>query len=131
MELLFDNALCIRSSGKVLFFKQVWNELEEHLEWQLYHTINVRGFIYFIRGNVRIQVTTDQLIYFYLIDPVTYMPSLENVMYNYMMCNQMMIGALRRYSITYKTNERSFDIYQRKYMHNLRVCVDNGNFEGS
>lgn len=43
----------------------------------------------------------------------------------------MMIGAKKRYSITYKQNERSFDIYQRKYMHNLRVCVDDGIYEGS
>ena len=62
----------------------------------------MRGFIYFIKGNVRIQITTDKLIYFYLIDPETMEPSLENVMYNYMTCNNMMIGAMRRYSITYK-----------------------------
>lgn len=43
----------------------------------------------------------------------------------------MMIGSKVRYAIAYKTNERGFDIYQRKYMHNLRVCVDNENFEGS
>ena len=52
-------------------------------------------------------------------------------MYNYMMCNQMMIGATKRYSITYKQNESSFDIYQRMYQHNLRVCVDDRNFEGA
>lgn len=72
------------------------------MEWVQYNSINVRGFIYFIRGNVRIQITTDRLIYFYLIDPETFEPTLENVMYNYMMCNQMMIGAMKRYSITYK-----------------------------
>ena len=59
MELLFDQALCVRSSSKVLFFKQVYNEDLEITEWQLYNSINVRGFIYFIRGNVRIQITTD------------------------------------------------------------------------
>ena len=100
-------------------------------EWTLYHTIKIRGFIYFIKGNMRIQITNDQYIYFFLIDPVTFMPTLENVMINYMMCNQMMIGAKKRYSITYKQNERSFDIYQRKFMHNLRVCVDDFNYEGS
>jgi hypothetical protein len=76
-------------------------------------------------------VTTEKIIYFYLIDPLTFLPTLENVMYNYMGCNQMMIGSKVRYAITYKTNEKSFDIYQRKYMHNLRVCVDDQNFEGS
>jgi len=102
MEMLFDQALCVRSSSKILFFKQIYNKMDEITEWVLYNSINVRGFIYFIRGNVRIQITTDQLIYFYLIDTETFEPTLENVMYNYMMCNQMMIGAMKKYSITYK-----------------------------
>jgi hypothetical protein len=99
--------------------------------WELYHTIKVRGFVYFIKGNVRIQITSAKLIYFYLIDEKTFWPTLENVMYNYMQCNQMMIGSMRRYAITYKQNEKSFDIYQRKFMHNLRVCVDSQNFAGA
>ena len=52
-------------------------------------------------------------------------------MYNYMGCNQMMFGRRVRYGISYKTNERSFEIYRRKYMHNLRVCVNDENFEGA
>ena len=59
------------------------------------------------------------------------MPELENVMYNFMNCNQMMIGSMRRYGISYKQNERSFAIYTRKYMHNLRVCVDDQDYSGS
>ena len=38
----------------------------------------------------------------YLIDKETYMPNLENVMYNYMGCNQMMFGSKVRYGIAYK-----------------------------
>ena len=44
----------------------------------------MRGQIYFIKGNIRIQVTTDDKIYFFLIDKETFMPKLENVMYNFM-----------------------------------------------
>ena len=47
----------------------------------------MRGFLYFIKGNIRIQITTDKLIYFYLINAETLMPELENVMYNFMACN--------------------------------------------
>jgi len=43
----------------------------------------------------------------------------------------MMIGSMKRYAITYKQNEMSFDIYQRKFMHNLRVCVDSKDFSGA
>jgi hypothetical protein len=42
----------------------------------------------------------------------------------------MMIGSSLQEAISYKTNERGFDIYQRKYMHNIMVCVDDQNFEG-
>lgn len=58
------------------------------------------------------------------------MPKLENVMYNYMKCSQMMFGSKVRYGITYKTNQRSFDVYRRKYQHNIQTVVNNDNFEG-
>ena len=131
MVLLYGEALAVRSSSQVLFFKQKWNCYEKMNEWELYHTMKVRGFVYFIKGNIRIQITTARYIYFYLVDRETLMPELENVMYNYMSCNQMMIGSKKRYAITYKQNEKSFDIYQQKFMHNLRVCVDDKDFSGS
>lgn len=54
MELLFDEALCVRSSLKVLFFRQVWDHDTDQYRWVVYHKIKIRGFIYFIKGNVRI-----------------------------------------------------------------------------
>ena len=42
-----------------------------------------------------------------------------------------MFGSKVRYGITYKQNERSFDIYRRKFMHNLKVNVLADNFEGA
>ena len=59
------------------------------------------------------------------------MPELENVMYNFMGCNQMMFGKRVRYGISYKSNQKSFDVYTRKYMHNLRVNVNSEQLEGS
>ena len=90
-----------------------------------------RGLIFYIKGNVRIQVTTDDRIYFYLINQDTLKPKLENVMYNYMNCNQMMFGSKVRYCITYKTNQKSFTIYRRKYNHNFKIPVVSENLEGS
>ena len=84
MYLLFDQALVTRSSSSILFFKidpetKLWTEYEKF--------DNMRGQIYFIKGNIRIQVTTDDKIYFFLIDKETFMPKLENVMYNFMQCS--------------------------------------------
>ena len=120
MYLLFDKALVTRSSNSILFFKID----EETGLWMKYKEFdNMRGQIYFIRGNVRIQVTTDEKIFFYIIDKKSLMPTLENVMYNFMSCSQMMFGPLVRYSITYKANEPNFTIYTRKYFHNFKVDI--------
>jgi hypothetical protein len=103
MYLVYNGALIARSSSDILFFKIVKDEDGRRL-WKQYCILEVRGFIYYIKGNVRIQVTTDEKIFFYLIDKETFMPTLENVMFNFMSCNQMMFGSRVRYCVTYKTN---------------------------
>lgn len=87
MVLIYGEAIVVRSSGCILFFKQVTDTFLKTESWQEYHSIKVRAFIYYIKGNIRIQVTTDDLVYFYIIDKETFMPHLENVMSNYMKCN--------------------------------------------
>ena len=99
--------------------------------WRQYNLIEKRGFIYYIKGNDRIQITTDDKIYFYLINKETLEPILENVMYNYMGCNQCMFGSRVRYAVTYKTNQKSFDIYRRKCWHDFKVSITDENMEGS
>jgi hypothetical protein len=59
------------------------------------------------------------------------MPQLENVMQNFMNCSQMMFGKTVRYGITFKTNQRSFDIHRRKFEHDFRVNVVQGDLDGS
>ena len=86
MVLLYGKALIVRSSSSVLFFKQVYDKVTEEWSWTQYNEIEVRGLIYYIKGNIRIQVTTEEYIYFYLIDKETFEPELENLMYNYMKC---------------------------------------------
>ena len=76
-------------------------------------------------------MTTDEKIYFYLIDKVTLMPTLENVMFNFMQCAQLMFGAAVRYGIAYKQNQPGFTIYSRKYYHNFKVQISNNNHEGA
>jgi hypothetical protein len=104
MILVYNSALIARSSSDILFFKTEKDEESNKKVWRQYNVIEKRGFIYYIKGNIRIQITTDDKIYFYLIDKETLMPHLENVMYNYMGCNQCMFGSKVRYAVTYKTN---------------------------
>ena len=131
MYLVNGKALIARSSSQILFFKQVTDEFTLEKAWQRYETLNIRGFIYFIKGNKRIQISTDRKIFVYLIDPVTFMPVLENVINNFMNCNQMMFGSKVKYGITYKTNQKSFDIWARCYEHGFRSTVVNENLNGA
>jgi hypothetical protein len=64
-------------------------------------------------------------------DKETLLPTLENVMYNYMDCVQMMIGPKVRYCVTYKPGAKTFNIFTAKYLHNFKVSVVNSNLEGS
>lgn len=43
----------------------------------------------------------------------------------------MMFGSKVRYGVTYKTNQRSFDIYRRKFQHDFKVPINSENLEGS
>lgn len=52
-------------------------------------------------------------------------------MYNYMGCNQCMFGSKVRYCVTYKTNQKSFDIYRRRCWHDFKVPITEENLEGS
>ena len=131
MVMFEGQALITRSSSRIFFFKQVKDKEKGTTSWQLYDQLKHRGFIYFIKGNIRIQVTCDTTIYFYLIDRTSLRPIKENAMFNQICCDQMMFGRRVRYCITYKTNERSFDVFTRKNEHNLKVCIDNEKREGA
>lgn len=77
---------------------------EIHRIWRQYFVLNIRGFIFFIKGNIRMQITTDDMIYYFLIDLKNYEPYLENCMYNFMDCNNCLFGSKVKFGITYKTN---------------------------
>jgi len=66
-----------------------------------------------------------------MIDKETFEPSLENTMYNFMQCSQMMFGTRVRFGISFKANQPGFQIYTRKFFHNYKVAIDNKNHEGA
>ena len=134
MVLIRGEALIARSSSRILFFKEITTlstRENKFTKWKLYHSIPMRGFIYYIKGNVRIQITAGRYIYFYLIDMETFLPQLENCMYNYSNADQLMFGRKVKYGISYKSNERSFELYRRKMAHVFKMNVDDQDFEGA
>jgi len=132
MFLYRNKILIVRSSCEVLFFKLKWDRYEEIFRWVIYSSIHCQGRVYFMKKNDLFQISTSAKIYFYKIDSKTGEPKLNNVMNNFMDCAIMMYGVKGKYCITYKINERSFDIYRRKYVHDYKVTLHgNYNFEGS
>lgn len=79
--------------------------------------------IYYTMGNVRIQVTTDSHIYFYIVCKNTLRVKLENVMANYTKCSQLLFGPRVKSGITYQSGQNGFQIYTRKYYHNFKVSI--------
>mgnify|MGYP000987907341 CR=1 FL=1 len=54
MVLVYNQLLVARSSGTVLFFKMQFDELAGRKKWKLFKEEMIRGFIYYVKGNVRI-----------------------------------------------------------------------------
>lgn len=128
MFLVYDKILIVRSANSIGMYKKCFdddhNDQDNHKngDWEEYHTFeDMRGQISFQKGNVRIQITTQEKVFFYIIDADTLMPKLENVMYNFMQCQQLLFGSRVRFGISYKTNQSGFIIYTRKYFHNFKV----------
>jgi hypothetical protein len=131
MYLIYNKALVAGTSDSTSFFKLVWDEILERRVWKNYQTIQVAGSAYYTKGNVRIQVVQQEKIFFYLVDRDTLKADLENVMYNYMGCDYMMIGPKVRYCVTYKNDSKGYNIFRAKYIHNFKVTVQSMNCEGS
>lgn len=131
MVLIYNQSLISRSSGAIYFFKLKFDEDLERKKWVQYHEEDIRGLIYYTKGNIRFQITTDDKIFFFKMDEKTLMPSLENVMINFMNCNQMLYGKKVQYCITYKTNQRNFDIFSAKQHHSFKVQKTHENMEGA
>lgn len=54
MYMVYGQALIARSSSEILFFKRITDDITGKLKWKIYHRIQARGFIYYIKGNIRI-----------------------------------------------------------------------------
>lgn len=141
MYLAFEKALIVRSSSSILIFKKEQVEVDDDdgegtqlvWQWKQIHKIsNMRGQIYFVRGNTRFQITTEEKIYFFIFrDKVGLIPELENVMQNFMECSQMIIGSKVRYCVTFKAGQPDFSVFTRRQYHNFKVPLDVDNYEAA
>ena len=59
------------------------------------------------------------------------MPVLDNVMYNFVGCTNILFGSRSRYCITYKLGLTSISIWRRKYFHSYLAKIDSNSFNDS
>ena len=77
MFLITNKYLMVRNSTEILFFMLEEDEDTEVRSWIKYFRIPSRGQIYYVRGTTRIQVITDDKIFFYGLDLETNEPFLK------------------------------------------------------
>lgn len=131
MFIILNKILIVRCSQTIFLLKLVIDEEINERIWTLYHTFDLQGQIQYTNGNIRVQVITDSLIYFFKFDPITLMPTTENVMQNYMNCSQMLFGKAVRFCITFKQNQKSFDVFTRQCNHDFKIPIGNEYLEGA
>ena len=73
MYLYANKTLIARSSSQIVFLRQELDK-NSNLVWKEFHEIDARGFIYYIKGNIRLQIITDDVIYFYLLNTADGVP---------------------------------------------------------
>lgn len=104
LYLVYNKIAVVSQSNDVVLYKIEEDDITGKRSWKKYQEIHIRGQLYYIKGNVRIQIVSDEKIYFFIINQETLEASLQNVMLNYMKCSQMMFGPRVKYGITYKDN---------------------------
>ena len=100
-------------------------------EWVIYHHVKSKGFISGNRQSNIFQVIEDEHIHFFEMDEATQLPTLKNVMMNYMHCGMMIFGEHQKFCITFKSNQADFNLYQRKMQHRFKVKVCSEDFENA
>lgn len=133
MFLVNQKALIVRSSGSIFFFKLEAHALEKKRQWKQYHFLNHKGFLYHSTTNKdkSIQIVTDEQIFFYGLCEDTLMPVLQNVIYNFMGCNQIILRPQANFCIAYKLNQNAFTVYDPALKQHFIIPVVEDNFEGS
>ena len=120
-----------KNSSKIIFLKLEEDKASKKgVRWHTYHTLNFRGFIYTIKGNKTVFISTEKYIYFYLIGADD-IPVVENVIYNFLNCTSVVAGALgQRQMLSYKMNEKGFTVLKRRYFHHFKLPLAFYNYEG-
>ena len=84
--LVYGQIFIVNTSSKVLFFKEEASKPKHNsqtINLVMYHQLEHCGEIHFIKGNDTMQMTAEDIIYFYKLDESTLVPKLESCMYNF------------------------------------------------
>ena len=92
--LILNKVLAVCESNSIVFYKMM-RQCKHHdssrRKWEVYQEIPIRGTMQYLHGNKRLQIVADNQIYFYVINEETFEVKLENAMYNFMQCTQILL----------------------------------------
>lgn len=127
-----NDILITKSSGQFLFFKiyeiyekdKFGQSVNVGTKWNQYHSIDIQGTASLLNGSNQLQICSSNLVYFYEIEPETYIPKHVGTMFNFINCSYFFIGLLDQRCLTYKNNDKNIRVFMRKHVHGFHHQID-------
>lgn len=84
-------------------------------------------------GDTRFQLIQEKKIQIYklVVMDGKFRPVLENTMFNYMNCSQLLLSKNGDFAVSFKYDQNNLYIYERKYLHSFSVKIDGKDYEGT
>jgi hypothetical protein len=89
--------------------------------------------ISYTHGDYRFQLIQENKIKIYCLEvrDDKFRPVLENTLYNFMKCSQLLLSKNGEFAVSYKHDQDNLYVYERKYFHDFEVKVDSKDYEGT
>ena len=125
-----EQVMVVRCSHEILFFNYRAADRNKGRKWVLYHRTDSAGFIYGSRRRPEFSVIEDNFIYYYVLDKETFMPTLNNVMINFLQCSTLILGQ-ETFCLAYKQKQPDIVLFKRKQTHDFMVTANVNDFENA
>lgn len=88
-----------------------------------------------MNGDYKFQMILDEKILIYKLEPIgtgsRFIPVLENSMYNFMGCSQILMSKNGQFAVSFKFHQNNLHLFERKYIHGFKVSVNKKDYEGT
>ena len=133
MFLIDGKSLICKTSKEIMIFSlKVYTDTDTNQTkemWMEDFVFDTTGLISYAVGNLRIQVTNSDAVYFYIFDILEMKPKLENIMPNQKKCTQFIQGRGSDFGVSYVGGEPGIVIIERAFIHSFKAPIVTENLE--